>query len=79
MATLTLKNVPDRLHRKLKARARKHGRSLNREAIMCLEEATRVDHSDLVDWLENVRSERARCNLFLRQEEVERAIESGRK
>jgi plasmid stability protein len=36
-ATLTLKNVPPGLHRKLKAQAKRHKRSLNQEAILCLE------------------------------------------
>ena len=39
MATLTLKNFPDDLYAQLKARAAHHRRSLNREAIVCLEEA----------------------------------------
>ena len=37
MATLTLKDLPVDLHRKLKARAEQNGRSLNREVIECLE------------------------------------------
>ena len=39
MATLTLKNFPDDLYAQLKARAAYHRRSLNREAVLCLEEA----------------------------------------
>jgi hypothetical protein len=35
--SLTLKNVPSRLHRLLKEQAREHKRSLNQEAILCLE------------------------------------------
>jgi plasmid stability protein len=34
--TLTLKNLPPDLHRRLKARALRHRRSLNSEAIECL-------------------------------------------
>lgn len=37
MATITLKNVPNDLHRRLKARAEQNRRSLNREAILLLE------------------------------------------
>ncbi len=40
MASLTLKNIPPDLHRKLKARAAEHGRSLNSEAIAALRVAT---------------------------------------
>ena len=35
--TLTLKNIPDAVYQRLKASAEKHRRSLNREAIVCLE------------------------------------------
>ena len=37
--TLTLKNVPSHLHRSLKTQAQRHKRSLNQEAILCLEQA----------------------------------------
>ena len=39
MPTLTLKNVPAHLHRSLKLQALAHKRSLNQEAILCLEHA----------------------------------------
>lgn len=35
--TLTLKNVPDDIYERLKAAAEMHHRSLNSEAIVCLE------------------------------------------
>ncbi len=35
--TLTLKNIPDELYERLKALASAHRRSLNGEAIVCLE------------------------------------------
>ena len=38
-ATITLKNVPPELHRSLKEMAKKHKRSLNQEALHCLEGA----------------------------------------
>lgn len=37
MPTITLKNIPDDLLERLKRRARAHRRSLNSEAICCLE------------------------------------------
>ncbi len=42
MATITLKNVPKTLHVKLTKRAAAHKRSLNQEAIACLEETLQV-------------------------------------
>ena len=35
--TITLKNLPDALHARLAASAKRHRRSLNNEAIVCLE------------------------------------------
>lgn len=35
--TITLKNIPDELYERLKASAESHRRSLNGEAIVCLE------------------------------------------
>lgn len=35
--TLTLKNIPDEVYERLKASAATHRRSLNSEAIVCLE------------------------------------------
>lgn len=37
--TLTLKNIPDEVYERLKASAEAHRRSLNSEAIVCLETA----------------------------------------
>ncbi len=37
MTNLTLKNIPDDLHQRLKARAATHRRSLNREILALLE------------------------------------------
>jgi antitoxin FitA len=38
MPTITLKNVPKSLHARLVKRAKAHKRSLNQEAIACIEE-----------------------------------------
>ena len=37
MATLTIRNVPDRLHARLAARAAAHGRSVGAEALAALD------------------------------------------
>lgn len=38
MATLTIKGFPETLYQKLKERAERHRRSMNNEAIACLEQ-----------------------------------------
>jgi len=43
VATITLKNVPKSLHTKLTKRAAAHKRSLNQEAIVCLEETLQAN------------------------------------
>lgn len=37
MATLTIKNVPEELHKRLRENAARNRRSINSEAITCLE------------------------------------------
>jgi plasmid stability protein len=39
MPNITLKNVPDEVHQRLKEQAERHRRSMNREAIWILERA----------------------------------------
>jgi antitoxin FitA len=40
MATLTVKNIPDDVYKRLKTQAARHHRSLNQEIIACLERST---------------------------------------
>lgn len=63
MATLTLKNVPEALVHRLKARAVLHRRSLNLEVIACLEalaQAVPVDANALLARAREVRRVPAR-------------------
>jgi len=46
MATLTIKDLPDKLHRQLKARALQQHRSLNSHIIAVLEAATTPQRTD---------------------------------
>lgn len=58
MPTLTLKNLPSSLHRRLKARAALHGRSLNGEVIACLEAAVGAERIDAEALLDRARAAR---------------------
>lgn len=49
MPTLTIKGMTDALHRRLKARATAHRRSLNSEIIVCLEHAVAAELVDAVE------------------------------
>jgi len=53
--TLTLKNLPDGLHARLVAAARRHRRSLNGEAIVCLEAGLAQTPAAVIDRLAAIR------------------------
>lgn len=79
MATLTLKNVPDDLHQRLKERAARNGRSLNREAIRCLDDASRrPDPDTLLEEAAALRARLAAKGASFTAEEIEAAINQGR-
>ena len=57
MATLTIRNLDERLKRNLRLRAAGHGRSMEQEARVILADAlaTPQPNSDGADWLQRVR------------------------
>jgi len=63
--TITLKNVPAEVHAALKRRARLHKRSLNQEAIFCLDSALGSGARDPDSMLAGIRSLRSRVPLQL--------------
>lgn len=79
MATMTLKNVPDELYEQLKQSAERHRRSLNSEAIVCLERALGSERVDPDALLTRARRLRARTpNLFVTDTELRAARDEGR-
>lgn len=54
--TLTLKNIPDEVYQRLKASAQTHRRSLNSEAIVCLESVLRPGRIDPSERLARARA-----------------------
>ena len=56
--TLTLKNLPDALHARLSAAAKRHRRSLNSEAVDCLTRQATAK-PDVETWLREVAALRA--------------------
>jgi plasmid stability protein len=59
MKTITLKDIPDSIHGALKQRARRHGRSLNKEALACLERMVTASPVDTAALLHDIRKHRA--------------------
>lgn len=54
--TLTLKNIPDDLYVRLKASAQAHRRSLNSEALVCLESVLLAPNVSATERLARVRA-----------------------
>jgi plasmid stability protein len=58
--SLTLKNLPDALHARLSAAAKRHRRSLNNEAIVCLEAGLAAAPIAVEQQLDGIRALRNR-------------------
>jgi plasmid stability protein len=54
--TITLKNLPDALHARLAAAAKRHRRSLNNQAIVCLEAGLGDDPLSVEQQLGEIRA-----------------------
>ena len=79
MATITLKNIPDVLYTRLRSSAEEHRRSINREAIVCLETALAGPPNDIESILTNVRRVRSSLGaVFLTDRDLKRARQEGR-
>jgi plasmid stability protein len=77
MASITIKNLPDHVHRRLRLRAESKHRSLNREIIHILTEAT--DEPERPDDLpERAALLRSRFGGELTREEIDAARTEGR-
>lgn len=78
MATLTLKNVPDEVLVRLKAQAARHRRSMNSEAIRCLEHAVASEWVDEDQLLAELSALRERAGVYVTKLDIRTSIESGR-
>ena len=79
MSTLTIKNIPPELYKRLKARAAQHRRSINSEVIVCLEQilrSTRLDVSTLLARAREVR--RYTEHAWLTDDELQKMKSEGR-
>jgi plasmid stability protein len=77
--TLTLKNIPEDVYRRLKLSAEAHRRSLNSEAIVCLESVltpTRLPPSERLARARALRSQLTQANFKAR--DIDTAKRQGR-
>lgn len=80
MATnLTLKNIPDEIYTRLKAAAQMHRRSLNSEAIVCLEEVLLPTKTAPIERLARARELRSALTVKkFRASDIETFKQQGR-
>lgn len=79
MPTITIRNVPDALHQKLKRRAEAHNRSLNGEILKLLEQSV-MGHSseERRALLDELRREQKRTPPWtIEPEELKREMREG--
>jgi plasmid stability protein len=76
--TITLKDIPPVIHKALKHRAKQHGRSLNREALACLESAVMPAKVDVDAMLGEIRRHRAALPGRLTDRLIRSAKNEGR-
>lgn len=79
MSTITIKDIPEAVHQALKARARAHGRSLNREIIATLEGVARATPVDAPAVLRQARAVREEAGVYLTQRELTSLKNAGRR
>jgi plasmid stability protein len=78
--TLTLKNIPDEVYQRLKASAESHRRSLNSEAIVCLESVLIPGRVAVSERLAKARALRAALpKTTFRAKDIDACKRQGRK
>ena len=77
MPSLTLKDIPKRLHHELRERAARNRRSLSQEALACLEQVVLAQPVDAEAVLSRARALRARVKPASRQD-IAKWISEGR-
>ena len=75
---LTIKGVPELIHRKLQQRAKRHRRSLNKEIIAVLEDAVSPHILSPEELVGQLRAMQAKMRFSASIGEIESAINSGR-
>ena len=79
MATMTIKNLPEELYDALKGQAERHRRSINSEAIVCLERALRSSRIAPELLVTQARELRARtADLYVTDDQLRSARDEGR-
>ncbi|MGH9474300.1 MAG: FitA-like ribbon-helix-helix domain-containing protein [Terriglobales bacterium] len=79
MASITIKNIPESLHRRLKLQAQQNRRSLCQEILHELQRAGEPDRAQLLAEIDAERDGLARHGLRTTADEIEALIQAGRR
>ena len=77
MPSLTLKDIPKRLHQQLRQRAERNRRSMSQEALACLEQVVSAEPVDADALLTRARALRAPVKT-VRQRDLDTWVQQGR-
>lgn len=78
MASITVKNIPDALYRRLKKRAQKNRRSINNEIINAIEKSLEPHKIDISKLLEDAAGIRRNLDFVVSEKEITYARKKGR-
>lgn len=78
VTNFTVKNIPEDVYEKLKARAEKNHRSINGEIISVLTAATAFKHASADEIIARARALRASTGGFLTDDFIDQAKREGR-
>jgi plasmid stability protein len=78
MPSITVKNIPEPIYKKLKQQAEAHHRSMNSEIIACLERTVEPKRVSSDEILRQARLMRRKVKGSLSSEEIQDAIDQGR-
>lgn len=79
MSTITLKDVPKKLHHSLKEQAKAHGRSLNKEVIATLEASLSGNNINTADLINQARLVRECTPVYMTAKDLDAYKNDGRK
>jgi plasmid stability protein len=79
MASVTIKNLPDNLYKKLKNRAKLNHRSINGELVNLISKELGGNNFDPTKVIEHAMSSQSWAKGTLTDDEIQDAIEKGRK
>ena len=78
MPSITVKNIPETIYKKLKKQAEAQHRSMNSEIIACLEQSVNPIRVSPDEILRQARMMRKKVKGSLSAEEIQIAIDQGR-